>query len=85
MNDEDYYYDMMPFAFQFSLMDKWAKKFRWLGVRPAKWYVDEVVGRTVTRNVNRDYTTIEVAREINTFARTIESEYNAMERKHRLF
>ena len=82
--NENYYYDMLPYAFQFSLIDKWAKKFRWLHVKPAAWYSDEIQGHAFTRG-NRPSTTIEIAREMNTFARTIESEYQTMEHKYRLF
>lgn len=84
MNDnDDYYYEIFPYAFLFSLQDKWAKTFRMLGVRSADWYSDDISGHEFSRT-NRALNTTEVARDITTFSRTIEGEYHAMLRSRRI-
>ncbi len=80
--DPDYYYEMFPYAFVFSGLETWAKTFRWLNVPEPKWYSDDIEGHA-DRNLNRKLSSIDYARFIKAFTRTMEDSYNAMIRHNR--
>lgn len=82
--DSDYFYELLPYAFQFALIEKWCKKFRWMDIPRATWYSDEI-GAAANAAPRRNMSTNELGREVNTFARTIESEYRTMGRGFRIF
>lgn len=81
-HDQDYYYKVLPYAFIFSMMEKWSKKFRWMQIPEPDWFSDDISGHAIT-NEMRARTTIDYAAEVNTFARTIISEYRAMRSRSR--
>lgn len=82
--DEDYYYEMLPFALQFSLEEIWARKFRWLGTKRVDFFESKQVGNTMERGDGYKNTEL-IARDLKTFCRTVESEYHNVYGKRRLF
>lgn len=82
--DQDYYYEVLPYAFIFSRLEKWSKLFRWIRVPAADWFTSDISSR-IGRGASRRNTIGQFTADLGTFARTIESEYNAMKRKRRLF
>jgi hypothetical protein len=82
--DPDYYYNMLQYAFSFSLVEKWAAKFRFMGVEPPSWYSDDTAERMAASEANENMTT-EIARRLSQFTRTMESGYRAMRRGRRRF
>ena len=80
--DKNYYYEMLPYAFIFLGMESWAKAFTWLDVPAPEWYSNDMEGYAVA-NLNRTPTAVDYARNVKSFARTMEDSYNAMIRHHR--
>lgn len=81
-HDQDYYYKVMPYAFIFSMMEKWSKKFRWMQIKEPDWFSDDISGHAITKAM-RPRTTVDYATEVNTFARTIISEYRTIRSRAR--
>lgn len=78
----DYYYDMFPYALIFSGLETWAKTFKYLDVDAPEWFSDDVEGHAESTLRSRP-TSIDYAKDIKSFARTMEDSYNAMIRHHR--
>ncbi|MBR2540222.1 MAG: DUF2207 domain-containing protein [Mogibacterium sp.] len=80
--DENYYYDMLIYALTFGAEETWAISFLTLDVPEPDWYVDEIEGHAFT-NLRDEVTTIDYARDLRSFVRTIETAYMDMMRRRR--
>ncbi len=76
-HNPEYYYEMFPYALVFSGLESWAKKFIYLDVGAPKWYSDDIEGHAES-SLRKAPTPLDYARDINSFARTMEDSYNAM-------
>lgn len=83
-SNPEYFYEMLPYAMQFSQYEIWAQKFRWFKVTAPNWFEIIAEGRTSMASVsNGDVETL--TRELYQFERTIESVYNVINRRRRFF
>lgn len=81
--NKDYYYDMFPYALIFSALEAWAKTFSHFDVKAPEWYSDDIEGHAESI-LRENPTSIDYARDIRSFARTMEDSYYAMIHYHRL-
>jgi hypothetical protein len=79
LNDESYYYDMLPYALAFGAEESWAISFLTLDVPEPEWYSDDIEGHAFS-NLRNDTTLIDYSRDLRSFIRTIENAYNDMYR-----
>ena len=79
----DYFYDMLPYALAFGAEEAWAISFLTLEVPEPEWYSDDIEGHAFS-NLRERTTTIDYARDIRSFVRTIENAYNDMYRYSRI-
>ena len=83
-SNSEYFYEMLPYAMQFSQYEIWAQKFRGFKVTAPEWFEIVTEGRTSMASVsNGDVETL--TRELYQFERTIESVYNIINRRRRFF
>ena len=83
-SNSEYFYEMLPYAMQFSQYEIWAQKFRGFKVKAPNWFEIIAEGRTSMASVsNGDVETL--TRELYQFERTIESVYNVINRRRRFF
>ncbi|MBF1361020.1 MAG: DUF2207 domain-containing protein [Mogibacterium diversum] len=83
-SNPEYFYEMLPYAMQFSQYEIWAQKFRGFKVTAPDWFEIVTEGRTSMASVsNGDVETL--TRELYQFERTIESVYNVINRRRRFF
>ena len=83
-SNSGYFYEMLPYAMQFSQYEIWAQKFRGFKVPAPEWFEIVTEGRTSTVNVlNGDVEVL--VRELHQFERTIESVYYVINRRRRFF
>lgn len=83
-SNPEYFYEMLPYAMQFSQYEIWAQKFRGFKVTAPEWFEIVTEGRTSMASVsNGDVETL--TRELYQFERTIESVYNVINRRRRFF
>lgn len=82
--NQEYYYEMLPYALAFSQEEIWARKFRWLGARGSEFYEKVVHGNTMAIGRGRRRAD-QVARDLKTFCRTMESDYHMTNRRRRVF
>jgi hypothetical protein len=81
--DSNYYYNMMIYALAFGAEESWAISFLTLDVPEPEWYTDDIEGHAFT-NLREKPTTIDYARDLRSFARTMESVYqDTQRRRHR--
>lgn len=80
--DENYFYDMLIYALTFGGEESWAISFLTLDVKDPEWYKDEIEGHAFS-NLREKPTTIDYARDLRSFVRTIESAFNEMSRHRR--
>ena len=80
--DPGYYYDMLIYALTFGSEEAWAISFLTLDVPEPDWYSDEIEGHAFS-NLRETPTTVDYARDIRSFVRTIEGAYEGMQRKKR--
>jgi hypothetical protein len=71
---------MMPYALSFGAEESWAISFLTLDVPDPDWYSDDIEGHAFS-NIREELTTIDYARDIRSFMRTIENAYNDMNRR----
>lgn len=83
--DENYYYSLLPYAYRFGCIERWAAKFKYIEIRSADWYELNIGNlRTVTDDCGSQNLSTEVlARNIADFGRTLENEYYTMIRRKR--
>lgn len=81
--DPGYYYDMMIYALTFGAEESWAISFLTLDVPAPEWYSDEIEGHAFS-NLREEPTTVDYARDVRSFVRTVEGAYEDMVRhRHR--
>ena len=78
--DPGYYYDMMIYALTFGSEESWAISFLTLDVPEPEWYSDDIEGHAFS-NLREAPTTVDYARDIRSFVRTIEGAYEDMQRR----
>ena len=79
LEDPGYYYEMMIYALAFGAEEAWAISFLTLDVPKPKFYSDEIEGHAFS-NLRGQATTVDYARDLRAFVRTLENAYNDMER-----
>ena len=83
VEDPQYYYSLMPYALQFQALETWAKAFRGIHIQSPDWYVDDIEGHAEA-NLRGRMSTLDYAKDVKFFARTIEDEYETLiKRYHR--
>ena len=80
--DPGYYYDMLLYALTFGAEESWAISFITLDVPEPEWFSNDVEGEAYS-NLRGDLTTVDYARDIRSFVRTIEGGYEEMQRRAR--
>ena len=73
-DNQDYYYEILPYAYSFLLLDRWTAKFKDVDFEDAKWL------RTYENPQNIDIKTpnnsaVDFSNGIEKFGRTVQSEY----------
>ena len=81
--DTDYYYDMLLYALTFGAEESWAISFLTLDVPDPAWYTDDTEGQAFS-NLREESTTVDYARDIRSFVRTVEGAYEEMQRRRRI-
>ena len=77
--DPGYYYDMLIYALTFGSEESWAISFLTLDVPEPEWYSDDIEGHAFS-NLRETPTTVDYARDIRSFVRTIEGAYESMQK-----
>jgi hypothetical protein len=75
LEDPEYYYDMLVYALAFGAEESWAITFLTLDVKAPEWYSDDIEGHAFS-NLREEPTTIDYARDLRSFTRTIENAYH---------
>ena len=78
--DKNYYYDMLQYALSMGAEESWAISFLTLNVPEPKWYSDDIEGHAYS-NLRDEMTTLDYARDLKTFMRTIETAFHELERR----
>ena len=78
--DTGYYYDMLIYALTFGSEESWAISFLTLDVPEPEWYSDDIEGHAFS-NLRETPTTVDYARDIRSFVRTVEGAYDEMLRR----
>ena len=71
---------MMIYALAVGGEEAWAISFLTLDVPEPDWYTEDIEGHAFT-NLRGKSTTIDYARDLRSFVRTVENAYNDMERR----
>ena len=79
LEDPGYYYEMMIYALAFGAEEAWAISFLTLDVPDPEFYADEIEGHAFS-NLREQASTVDYARDLRAFIRTLENAYNDMER-----
>ena len=79
--DPNYYYEMMIYALAYGAEESWAISFLTLEVEDPKWFTNEIEGEAFA-NLNFKKETVDYARDIKSFVRTVENAYNDMKRRN---
>ena len=80
--DPNYYYDMLLYARTFGAEESWAVSFLTLDVPEPEWYSDDIEGHAFS-NLKEKPETVDYARDIRSFVRTVEGAYEEMQRRRR--
>ena len=80
--DPGYYYDMLLYALTFGAEESWAISFLTLDVPEPEWFTNDVEGEAYS-NLREERTTVDYARDIRSFVRTVEGRYEEMQRRAR--
>ena len=80
--DKNYYYDMLQYALASGAEESWAISFLTLDVPEPKWYSDDIEGHAYS-NLRENLTTVDYARDLKTFMRTIEAAFADLLRRRR--
>jgi len=78
--DPNYYYEMLTYALALGAEEAWAISFLTLDVPEPDWYSDDIEGHAFS-NLREQATTIDYARDLRSFIRTIENAFSDMERR----
>ena len=79
-NDPNYYYDMLQYALSSGAEESWASYFQDMNVPEPEWYSDEVEGHAYS-NLREELTTLDYARDIKAFMRTMEAAFVELQRR----
>ena len=82
IQDREYYYDMLQYALTNGAEESWAEYFLTLDVPEPDWYSDDIEGHAFS-NLREDMTTVDYARDLKTFMRTIETAFADLMRRNR--
>ena len=82
--DPNYYYEMLIYALAYGAEESWAISFLTLEVEEPKWFTNEIEGEAFA-NLNFKKETVDYARDIKSFVRTVENAYNDMKRRNRKY
>ena len=82
VEDKDYYYDMLQYALTSGAEESWASYFLSLDVPEPDWYSDDTEGHAFSK-VRDELTTIDYAKDLKTFMRTIEAAFEDLMRRRR--
>lgn len=82
LEDPGYYYDMMIYALTFGSEESWAISFLTLDVPAPEWYTDETEGHAFSNLIDQP-TTVNYARDVRAFVRTVEQAYDELRRRRR--
>ena len=77
---DNYYYKMLIYALAFGAEESWAISFLTLDVPEPEWYTDDIEGHAFSK-LRGQGTTLDHARDLRAFLRTLENAYNDMERR----
>ncbi|MCQ2567637.1 MAG: DUF2207 domain-containing protein [Mogibacterium sp.] len=80
--DPNYYYDMVPYALLFEGLETWAISFLTLNVPEPEWYSADIEGHA-HYNIRVNPTSVDYAKDIKTFYRTIIDAYRSMVRRRK--
>ena len=80
MADDKYYYEMLIYALAFGAEESWAISFLTLDVPEPEWFTNDLEGEAFS-NLNVKKETVDYARDIKSFVRTVENAYNEMNRR----
>lgn len=80
-SDPQYCYKMVPYSYLFHGLEVWAKTFRWMDLPELEWYSDDIEGHAITHGAHKQ-TTIDVAKSMKSFCRTLEIGLDSMHRIH---
>ncbi len=78
LEDSNYYYDMLLYALAFGAEEVWAISFLTLDVPEPDWYRDDTEGHAFINLRSKATTTIDYARDLRYFVRTLENIYGNM-------
>lgn len=82
--DDKYYYEMMLYALAYGAEESWAISFLTLDVKEPEWFTDDIEGEAFS-NLKLKKETVDYARDIKSFVRTVEKAYNDMMRHNRKY
>lgn len=82
IDNKDYYYEMLQYALTSGAEETWASYFLGLDVPEADWYSDDTEGHAFS-NLREELTTIDYAKDLKTFMRTIEAAFEDLMRHRR--
>ena len=77
--DDKYYYEMLIYALAYGAEESWAISFLTLDVKEPEWFTDDIEGEAFS-NLKLKKETVDYARDIKSFVRTVEKAYNDMMR-----
>ncbi len=80
--DPNYYYEMVPYALLFEGLETWAISFLTLNVPAPEWYSDDIEGHAHS-NIRVNPTSLDYAKDIKIFYRTIIDAYRSMVRRRK--
>ena len=80
--DENYYYDMLQYALTSGAEEAWAISFLTLNVPSPGWFSHDVEGHAFS-NIREDENTLDYARDLKSFVRTIENAFAELMRQRR--
>ncbi len=75
--DDKYYYEMMLYALAYGAEESWAISFLTLDVKEPEWFTDDIEGEAFS-NLKVKKETVDYAKDIKSFVRTVENAYNDM-------
>ena len=73
---------MMIYALAFGAEESWAISFLTLEVEDLAWFTNEIEGEAFA-NLNFKKETVDYARDIKSFVRTVENAYSDMKRRNK--
>ena len=82
LEDPNYYYEMLEYALAFAAEESWAISCVTLNVPKPEWFSDDVEGHAYSK-IRGEMNTIEYARSIKSFMRTIETAFADLQKRNR--